>query len=189
MHKKDCFDYFKKEEKMLSDKEIEKIVIEQDAKAISELSQEDMEDLISELVYEDYFKRDYQSLNEEQKTVLLVMALEDCLLANGIETLLEDEDLNCHVTDLAEALLYIGAGKTAMEIRKLNELIKKKNRKGFEAMTYQEWQSWLEENLAAQTEAEKISSRLAERPDGEMTEVIYKFVRSDKEIAKKLLQR
>ena len=56
-------------------------------------------------------------------------------------------------------------------------------------MTYQEWQSWLEENLAAQTEAEKISSRLAERPDGEMTEVIYKFVRSDKEIAKKLLQR
>ena len=86
---------------MLSDKEIEKIVIEQDAKAISELSQEDMEDLISELVYEDYFKRDYQSLNEEQKTVLLVMALEDCLLANGIETLLEDEDLNCHVTYLS----------------------------------------------------------------------------------------
>ena len=174
---------------MLSDKEIERILVEEDVKAICELSQEDMEDLISELVYEDYFKRDYQSLNEEEKTVLLVMALEDCLLANGLETLLEDEELNCHIADLADALLYVGAGKTAMEIRKLNELIKKKKRKGFEAMTYQEWQTWLEEDLTAQKEAEKISSRLAERPDGKMTEVIYKFVRSDKEIAKKLLQR
>ncbi len=174
---------------MLSDKEIERILVEEDVKAICELSQEDMEDLISELVYEDYFKRDYQSLNEEEKTVLLVMALEDCLLANGIETLLEDEELNCHIADLAEALLYIGAGKTAMEIRKLNELIKKKKRKGFESMTYQEWQNLLEEDLTAKKEAEKISSRLAERPDGEMTELIYKFVRSDKEIAKKLLQR
>ena len=174
---------------MLSDKEIERILVEEDVKAICELSQEDMEDLISELVYEDYFKRDYQSLNEEEKTVLLVMALEDCLLANGIETLLEDEELNCHIADLAEALLYIGAGKTAMEIRKLNELIKKKKRKGFESMTYQEWQNLLEEDLTAKKEAEKISSRLAERPDGEITELIYKFVRSDKEIAKKLLQR
>lgn len=174
---------------MLSDKEIERILVEEDVKAICELSQEDMEDLISELVYEDYFKRDYQSLNEEEKTVLLVMALEDCLLANGIETLLEDEELNCHIADLAEALLYIGAGKTAIEIRKLNELIKKKKRKGFESMTYQEWQNLLEEDLTAKKEAEKISSRLAERPDGEMTELIYKFVRSDKEIAKKLLQR
>lgn len=173
---------------MLSDKEIEKILMEQDAKAIYELSQEDMEDLISELVYENFFKREYKSLNEEQKTVLLAMALEDSLLANGIETLLEDEELNCHITDLAEALLYIGAGKTAIEIRKLNELIKKKNRKGFEAMSYQDWKDWLEENPAAQTEAEKISSRLAERPNGEITEVIYKFVRSDKDIAKKLLQ-
>ena len=174
---------------MLSDKEIERILVEEDVKAICELSQEDMEDLISELVYEDYFKRDYQSLNEEEKTVLLVMALEDCLLANGIETLLEDEELNCHIADLAEALLYIGAGKTAMEIRKLNELIKKKKRKGFESMTYQEWQNLLEEDLTAKKEAEKISSRLAERPDEEITELIYKFVRSDKEIAKKLLQR
>lgn len=174
---------------MLSDKEIERILVEEDVKAICELSQEDMEDLISELVYEDYFKRDYQSLNEEEKTVLLVMALEDCLLANGIETLLEDEELNCHIADLAEALLYIGAGKTAMEIRKLNELIKKKKRKGFESMTYQEWQNLLDEDLTAKKEAEKISSRLTERPDGEMTELIYKFVRSDKEIAKKLLQR
>ncbi len=173
---------------MLSDKEIERIVMEEDTKAIFELSQEDMEDLLSELVYENYFKKDYKKLNEEQKTLLLVMAMEDCLLANGIETLLEDEELNCHIADLSEALLYIGAGKTAMEVRKLNELIKKKNRKGFEQMTYQDWRSWLEENLQAQTEAEKINLHLLEKPDGEITELICKFVRSDKEIAKKLLQ-
>lgn len=171
---------------MLNDQEIEKLLIEEDIKAIQELSLEDMEDLVSILVYDNYYKKDYKTLNEEQRSLLLAMALDDCFQANGLETLLEDEDLNPHISDLAEALLYIGAGKSAMEIRKLTELLKKKKGKAAMSLSYPEW---LGENPNAKMEIEKINGKLEEKPDGNMMDLIYKFIRNDKDITKKLLQK
>lgn len=171
---------------MLNDQEIEKLLIEEDIKAIQELSLEDMEDLVSILVYDNYYKKDYKTLNEEQRSLLLAMSLDDCFQANGLETLLEDEDLNPHISDLAEALLYIGAGKSALEIRKLAELLKKKKGKIAMSLSYPEW---LEENPNAEMEMEKINAKLEEKPDGNMMDLIYKFVRNDKDIAKKLFQK
>lgn len=169
---------------MLNDKQIEEILKEGDAKAFYDLSVEDMEDMVSELMYESYYKKEYQSLNEEQKTVLLTMALDDYFMADGLNTLLEDEEMVGHIADLSEALLYIGAGKSAMEIRKLNELLKKKKGKENDLMTIHEW---LEENPGKKDEIYKINAKLEEHPDGRMLDLVYKFIRSDKEIAKKLL--
>ena len=161
------------------DNKISYIIKTKKYEIIKELKCSELYDLIIELNYNYYSKMNYEELNSEQKTLYLCMSLEDACQADSIISLRENKIMYL-MPEMYEALLEIGATKTAELIKEFMELLPKKC---FENKKLPDI-DWFFENEKRTKQIQDIDDKIADYPDGNMKNLYQKYILKDKVIEK-----
>jgi hypothetical protein len=160
-----------------------RIIESKDANALCKLSLDDFTELSIALTYDYYYEMPFESLNSHQKTLFLCMAVEDSCQADGILSLLEQENVFFALPEAVDEFLKISSPITAKELDKFLDLMPKGT---FEDRVMPEYE-WFSENAEREEAAENIESAISDYPDGLTRELLWKYFVSDITRAKSLL--
>lgn len=161
----------------------QRIIKSKDAKALCKLSLDDFTELSIALTYDHYYEMPIESLNADQKTLFLCMAVEAACQADGILSLLEDESVFFALPQALDEFKRISSPITAKELDKFLDLMPKGT---FENRVMPEYE-WFSENAQREEAAEEIEATISDYPDGLTGELLWKYFTSDTERAASLL--
>ncbi|MBR6563696.1 MAG: hypothetical protein IKK70_07150 [Clostridia bacterium] len=161
----------------------QKIIKAKDAKALCKLNSEDFNGLAIALVYDYYLDMPFESLNADQKTLFLCMSVEDSCEADGILSLLENENVFFALPEAVDELFKISSPITAKALDKFIDLMPKGT---FENRVMPEYE-WFSENAEREEAAENIEAEITEYPDGYTGELLWEYFASSIDRAKSLL--
>ncbi len=161
---------------------IENIIKSKDATTLCNLNYYDFSDVLIELVYKYYYNMPFDSMNEEIKLLYSCCVLEDCCQADDIRILSDDVNLFFNMHETCTYLRKINAPKTADALQKFIDLMPTGT---FENKIVPEWKWFFEDERKDLINS--INSTISNYPDGLMRDLYHKYVSSDIEIPKKLL--
>lgn len=162
---------------------INKIIKKQDAKALLGLSDDASVDFLITLTHDYFYEIPLDELNNEQRTVFLCMAFDETCQADGILSLTEDENVFFSLYETYNALLSIGAAKTADELKRFIELMPENT---FEERIMPEW-DWFFADSEREKLIKEIDSAASGYLDGLISDLLWSYCISDIETAKKVL--
>lgn len=167
----------------MESQDVKRIIETGDAAAFRALNEEDMESCLIELLYQHFYRMDFQQLNPVQKTIFLCMVLEDHCQADGLLSVTDDENLFFLLPQMKSALLAIQAPATAEALQEFIDFLPEGT---FTNRCLPEWEWFMEpENSAV---CKEIDDRISNYPDGLMRGLYRKFLLSAESAADELLR-
>lgn len=154
------------------------IIKNKDVRSLVALGTRDAANVCVSLVYSHFSK--YDSLNHEQKILLLCVRLEDACQADSILSLSEEEELFLRLPDICKAHEEIGAPKTAALIKQFMDLLPEET---FSSSKVPAWE-WFFEDEARNQKINDIDGQICNYPDGFMRELYHRYLAKDGVAAK-----
>ncbi len=161
---------------------INNIIKTKDALTLSNLNEYDMISFLIELVHNHYYDMPFESMNDEIKILFSCWTLENFCQADYILDITEEEALFFNMKETCNALRKINAPKTADELQKFIDIMPEGT---FENRVIPAWEWFFEEER--KNIIKSINSEISNYPDGLMRGLYHKYIISDINIAKKIL--
>lgn len=152
------------------------IILNEDVEKLHALSDDEKEELMSELVYEYLPTKSLKEMNEVQKTLYLAWTLEDACQADSLLSLSEEEELFLALPETKKALEALGAFQSAALLSEFIALLP--------VGSIPEWDWFFEEER--EDIIERIDGGLCDYPDGVMCDFYITYL-SKPENARQLL--
>lgn len=164
---------------MDNEKIVEQIIKNKDTELLLDSEESVIKLFLIDLVYNYYIYMDYDTLNHEQRVIMLCSRLEDCCQADGLLSVTEDEELVFRMKEIYDSLLEIGAVKTADFLKRFIELLPKDM---FETKIIPEWKWFFEDER--EKRITEIDRGISNYPDGAMFDLYKKYIEKDDVIYK-----
>lgn len=160
------------------------IIEQKDIEQLMNLSSEEMESVLIDLLYGYLYKMPIKSMNKNQLDLFLLMTLEDHCQADGLDSLSEDEELFFRVNETYSALLRIHAPKTAEALKKFIDMLPDET---FTNRVIPDWKEWFM-NEVIRERIQEVDSIISSYPDGLMRDLYAAYIKNNIDFARDILE-